>query len=144
MVVVFYVGRFGKGVYFADMVSKSSNYCFATPSSPEGLLLLCEVAIGKTIDYLGSEYAADKHVKEDKRGDSAKGCGATAPDPNDVREVVLDGGRTKLKAFTGKPTKTNVKGSLLYNEYIVYDVQQIKMRYLVKVKFDFRKRSYAF
>ena len=37
---------FGKGVYFADMVSKSANYCRTTPSEPVGLLLLCEVALG--------------------------------------------------------------------------------------------------
>jgi poly [ADP-ribose] polymerase len=29
---------FGKGVYFADMVSKSAQYCFATPANPHGLL----------------------------------------------------------------------------------------------------------
>ena len=37
---------FGKGIYFADMVSKSANYCFASHSNPRGLLLLCEVALG--------------------------------------------------------------------------------------------------
>ena len=37
---------FGKGVYFADMVSKSANYCFTSRSNPVGLLLLCEVALG--------------------------------------------------------------------------------------------------
>lgn len=46
---------FGKGVYFADMVSKSANYCCTTVGSPTGLLLLCEVALGnvcKTKTYL--------------------------------------------------------------------------------------------
>ena len=37
---------FGKGIYFADMVSKSANYCFATPDNSRGLLLLGEVALG--------------------------------------------------------------------------------------------------
>lgn len=37
---------FGKGVYFADMVSKSANYCCTNVKSPTGLLLLCEVALG--------------------------------------------------------------------------------------------------
>ena len=32
---------FGKGVYFADMVSKSANYCFTNPGSNTGLMLLC-------------------------------------------------------------------------------------------------------
>lgn len=36
---------FGKGIYFADMVSKSANYCHAYNS--DGLLLLCEVALGE-------------------------------------------------------------------------------------------------
>lgn len=27
--------------------------------------------------------------------------------------------------------------SLLYNEYVVYNVDQVRLRYLVKVKFDY-------
>lgn len=34
---------FGKGVYFADMFSKSANYCYATRTAKDGVLLLCEV-----------------------------------------------------------------------------------------------------
>ncbi|GFR14956.1 hypothetical protein TNCT_320741 [Trichonephila clavata] len=29
-------------------------------------------------------------------------------------------------------------GSLHYNEYIVYDVQQVKMKYLIRIKFNFK------
>lgn len=35
---------FGKGVYFADVSSKSANYCCATKKKNEGLLLMCEVS----------------------------------------------------------------------------------------------------
>lgn len=34
---------FGKGVYFADMFSKSANYCYANSAATSGVLLLCEV-----------------------------------------------------------------------------------------------------
>jgi hypothetical protein len=34
---------FGKGVYFADMFSKSANYCYSTHAAKAGVLLLCEV-----------------------------------------------------------------------------------------------------
>ena len=45
--VMFQTGyMFGKGVYFADMVSKSANYCRVSKSEPVGLLMLCEVALG--------------------------------------------------------------------------------------------------
>lgn len=37
---------FGKGIYFADMVSKSANYCCTSNCNPTGLMLLCEVALG--------------------------------------------------------------------------------------------------
>lgn len=32
---------FGKGVYFADMVTKSANYCFTNQMANTGLMLLC-------------------------------------------------------------------------------------------------------
>ena len=47
---------FGKGVYFADMVSKSANYCFAGRSNPTGLMILCEVAVGNTHDLKQSSF----------------------------------------------------------------------------------------
>lgn len=36
---------FGKGVYFADMVSKSANYCCTHSGDPVGVLLLSEVLL---------------------------------------------------------------------------------------------------
>lgn len=47
---------FGKGVYFADMVSKSANYCFHTPDKPVGLLLLCEVGLGHALELTAAKY----------------------------------------------------------------------------------------
>lgn len=38
---------FGKGIYFADMVSKSANYCCTNSTNPTGLMLLCDVALGE-------------------------------------------------------------------------------------------------
>ncbi|XP_011853365.1 PREDICTED: poly [ADP-ribose] polymerase 1 [Mandrillus leucophaeus] len=37
---------FGKGIYFADMVSKSANYCHTSQGDPIGLIVLGEVALG--------------------------------------------------------------------------------------------------
>ena len=37
---------FGKGIYFAEMISKSANYCCANAEDPYGYLLLCDVALG--------------------------------------------------------------------------------------------------
>ena len=50
---------FGKGIYFADIVSKSANYCKPKQQS-EGLLMLCEVALGNMNDKFGVDYNAHK------------------------------------------------------------------------------------
>ena len=34
-------------MYFADLVSKSAQYCFVDKTNPVGLLLLSEVALGE-------------------------------------------------------------------------------------------------
>ena len=47
---------FGKGVYFADMVSKSANYCQTTRTNNTGLLLLCDVALGNMYDRNAADY----------------------------------------------------------------------------------------
>ena len=42
---------FGKGVYFADMSSKSANYCFASKQKDVGYLMLCEVSRSRGRQY---------------------------------------------------------------------------------------------
>ncbi|KAD3338172.1 hypothetical protein E3N88_33693 [Mikania micrantha] len=116
---------FGKGVYFADMFSKSANYCFATQQSSSGVLLLCEVvALGEMAELLTANYDADK-LPPGKL--STKGVGTTAPDMSEI-ETLEDGVVVPL----GRPKKQlSSKASLLYNEYIAYNVDQIRMRYVV-------------
>ena len=63
--------------------------------------------------------------------------GKSTPDKNDW--VTLENGCVvPIGKMVNTVTKTEASSySLLYNEYIVYDVSQIKMRYLVKVEFDY-------
>ncbi|CAN6684492.1 unnamed protein product [Malus baccata var. baccata] len=41
---------FGKGIYFADLVSKSAQYCYTDKKNPVGLMLLSEVALGEVYE----------------------------------------------------------------------------------------------
>jgi poly [ADP-ribose] polymerase len=62
------------------------------------------------------------------------GLGMTAPDPNGKAELP-DG----VVVPKGTPVPTNVpRTSLLYNEYIVYDVAQVLIRYLVEAEFVYQ------
>ena len=63
---------FGKGVYFADIASKSVQYTWANASGGIGLMLLCKVALGNPnklshADYNAANLPAGTH--------STKGCG---------------------------------------------------------------------
>lgn len=121
---------FGKGVYFADMVSKSANYCRTTPSNNVGLMMLCEVALGNMHELT----AASCISKPPKGKHSVKGCGKTGPDPS--ADVTLEDGTI---VPVGQGCNTNAtNSSLLYNEYIVYDVGQINIKYLLKLNFKFK------
>lgn len=122
---------FGKGVYFADMSSKSANYCFTSPENNTGILILCEVAIGTPnekmhADYLASNLPDGKH--------STKGVGKTAPKAENFQ--MLDGAIVPM----GPGLQSDALGSsLLYNEFIVYDIKQIKIKYLLRVIFHYRR-----
>ncbi|KAK9945695.1 hypothetical protein M0R45_011194 [Rubus argutus] len=123
---------FGKGIYFADMFSKSANYCYANNASKAGVLLLCEVALGDMAELLTAKYDADK-LPEGKL--STKGVGGTEPDLSKA-QLLEDGVMVPL----GKPKENPCrKGDLLYNEYIDYNVDQIRMRYVVQVNFNFKR-----
>ncbi|XP_061587028.1 poly [ADP-ribose] polymerase 2 [Cololabis saira] len=123
---------FGKGIYFADMASKSANYCFANQSNHVGLLLLCEVALGDSNELLQADYDAN-NLPEGKH--STKGLGRTGPDPKNA--VTLDG----MTVPMGPGVKTGVGNSnaysLLYNEYIVYNPAQTRMKYLLRIQFKY-------
>lgn len=123
---------FGKGIYFADMVSKSANYCCTTAQNNVGLMLLSEVALGDMHELTNASFVeklpAGKH--------STKGVGKTSPDPGQAH-TRSDGVVIPL----GTPVdNTKLRSSLLYNEYIVYDVAQANVQYLLKLKFNYQRR----
>uniref|UniRef100_A0ABI7WKW3 Poly [ADP-ribose] polymerase n=2 Tax=Felis catus TaxID=9685 RepID=A0ABI7WKW3_FELCA len=120
---------FGKGIYFADMVSKSANYCHTSQGDPIGLILLGEVALGNMYEL---KHAA--HISKLPKGKhSVKGLGKTTPDPS--ASITMDG--VEVPLGTGIPSGVN-DTCLLYNEYIVYDVAQVNLKYLLKLKFNFK------
>ncbi|XP_055386145.1 poly [ADP-ribose] polymerase [Condylostylus longicornis] len=121
---------FGKGIYFADMSSKSANYCFTSKQNNVGLMLLSEVALGDMYELTNANYITNLP----KNKHSCKGVGRTHPNPKEsiFRE---DGVEIPL----GKPiTDDKLKSSLLYNEYIVYDVAQVNVQYLLKLSFNYK------
>ncbi|KUI59802.1 Poly [ADP-ribose] polymerase 2 [Cytospora mali] len=128
---------FAKGVYLADVSTKSANYCHSDISGGTALLLLCEAELGRPMQELTH---ADSHADKKARAMGASstwGQGIRGPSawkdascvhPSLEGVIMPD---TKL----GSVDVTGVPGAYLqYNEYICYDVAQVRLRYLLKVK----------
>lgn len=113
------------------MVTKSANYCGTTNSNNTGLMLLCEVALGDTYELNKAKYI--KQLPNDKH--SVKGLGRTYPDPKEAHKLDND-----VIVPIGNPIEDpKLSSDLLYNEYIVYDVSQVNIKYLFKMKFNYRR-----
>jgi len=137
---------FGKGVYFADMVSKSANYCMGSSANPTCVLTLCDVALGQQYERLTAEYEAAERTQAAKKH-SCWGVGKTAPAASGTRTLAsgaqvpmgkggpnqyLEDNVERLKAAEGVRAP-----GLMYNEFIVYDTAQVEMKYVVVFDMDF-------
>jgi poly [ADP-ribose] polymerase len=70
---------FGKGVYMADISSKSAQYCMAGMSGGTGLLLLCEAELGKPMYEIPSGDSNAQEQAKKHNAISTLGVGRTAP-----------------------------------------------------------------
>ncbi|CAG9944454.1 unnamed protein product [Clonostachys rosea f. rosea IK726] len=127
---------FGKGIYLADMSSKSAGYCCSYISNGHILLLLCEAELGNPMQTLTqASYQAGETAKQNGMV-STWGQGSTGPskwvDAGTVHESLKG---IKMPDPDVKAGPTNVQNAgLYYNEYICYDVAQVRLRYLFRVK----------
>ncbi|RYP79322.1 hypothetical protein DL769_003003 [Monosporascus sp. CRB-8-3] len=127
---------FGKGIYLADMSSKSANYCVPYISNGHALLLLCEAELGKPMqEFTDANYNAGEDAKG-KGMWSTWGKGMTGPskwkDAACVHESLKG---VMMPDTTVQPGPTGVPNAYLqYNEYICYDVSQVRLRYLLRVR----------
>lgn len=122
---------FGKGIYFADMISKSANYCNTTFGNTTGLLLLCEVALGLMYERTQADFITALPYGFH----STFGRGRNVPDPHDF--CMAPG---NVLVPYGKPIKVDPfrQLTLAHNEYVVYNPAQIKTRYLLRVNFIYK------
>jgi ankyrin repeat protein/predicted DNA-binding WGR domain protein len=112
---------FGKGVYFSDSFAKAQNYCEGSVR----IVLLCEVALGN-MEML---YTARSMNQPSTGYDSVMGVGQNTPDPN--QDVVIPNGMViPLGPLVKRHNPDNLV-TLNCNEFVVYNEDQVKIRYMV-------------
>lgn len=117
---------FNKGIYFADIISKSANYCNTNYQDNIGLMMLCEVALGasRPMTHADKKLTGIPNAKEQ----SVKAYGTYYP----ASFCYLDG----VKVKTGSICSAKAQ-PLFYNEYVIYDPSQIRIKYICKMKFNY-------
>jgi len=118
---------FGAGTYFSNMFSKSLGYTRYDSSNKYACLSLSEVALGTQHMCTRAEYDIDGKKLEHLGCHSTYGMGKTTVDTKykfDDRIVVP----------CGDICGTNIDTTLLYDEFIVYNVEQICQKYVIIVK----------
>lgn len=93
--------RLGKGIYLADMISKSVPYCYASASNNTLCIMICEAACGEFNEKLYDDFNASK-LPSGKH--CTKALGRVAP-PLDSYELAEPG----VKVPVGKPINTEHK-----------------------------------
>ena len=201
--------KLGKGIYFSDTASKSTNFCYSSVGNDVGFLILCTVDLGTPLEKMSRDFEINQgNLPKGKK--SVKGIGRITPklevvaDLNELDEEKckedpppppieeglnqdgIEGTENKplveensekkeeshekkeenhakieiheknehenkeneqkeqkemryLKIPSGELQPSDCKDStFLYNEYVVFDEKQVKVRYLVKLKFNYK------
>lgn len=116
---------FGAGIYFADRITKSSNYS----DQDATFLLLCEVGLGKVYSCKQSH----NHWTTAPEGfDSVKANGTYVPDWTDNDKYF---GSLIPLGKTARCTKYT-SHAVNFNEFIVFDPKRIIIRFLVEVNVE--------
>ncbi|KAI1456862.1 PARP-domain-containing protein [Annulohypoxylon moriforme] len=125
---------FGKGVYLADASSKSANYCYPRVSNGHALLLLCEAELGSLVQAAVGAAPLAAFTAQKSGFLSTWGQGQNGP------RAWKDGGyiHPSLTGVQVPDTQgmhpTGAPSVLMYNEYICYNVAQVRLRYLFRVR----------
>jgi poly [ADP-ribose] polymerase len=117
---------FGKGIYTANSCTKSLGYMH-TNANRQGIMLLCEIALGKCCIRKQSHHVNDL---PNQHYQSTWGLGRQTTDGSE-KKTIDDG----LTVPMGRLIPSNFSGvSLEYDEFIVYDIRQCRIRYAVMIE----------
>ncbi|TYJ09439.1 hypothetical protein E1A91_A11G141700v1 [Gossypium mustelinum] len=131
-----FVGILSQGLRIAPPEAPATGYMVLLHflyyrKNPVGLMLLSEVALGEVYELTKAKYIE----KLPKGKHSTKGLGKKVPKRSDFVKWKDD-----IIVPCGKPVPSSVKESeLMYNEYIVYNTSQVKMQFLLKVRFHHKR-----
>ncbi|KAL0369535.1 UNVERIFIED_CONTAM: protein ADP-ribosyltransferase PARP3 [Sesamum angustifolium] len=127
---------FGKAIVCSDAAAEAARYGFTAVDRPEGFLVLAVASLGEQVTELTSPPENSTSLEEKKLG--VVGLGRKKTDESEHFTWKDD-----IKVPCGKLIPSEHEESQLeYNEYAVYDPQQVSICFLVAVKFEEKDVEY--
>ena len=134
---------FGKGIYLADMFAKSIDYCDEVTIDKKrySYILLCEAALGEIYECEINNYKETNSFLNEGFN-SLKSKSANGPDLNKIF-VCNNGIKIPLGNIisyknennnNNKPFGFNNNNITMKPEYIVYNTDQVKIRYIIQIE----------
>ncbi|EPS73841.1 hypothetical protein M569_00904, partial [Genlisea aurea] len=121
---------FGKAIVCSDAAAEAARYGFTAVDRPEGFLVLAVASLGESVIELSHPPEDPKQLEEKKQ--AVIGRGKKKTDESEHFTWTDD-----IKVPCGKIIPSNYKDSSLeYNEYAVYNPQQVCIKFLVAVKLE--------
>ncbi|KAK9726991.1 hypothetical protein RND81_05G250700 [Saponaria officinalis] len=122
---------FGRAIVCSDAAAEAARYGFTAVDRPEGFLVLAVASLGDEIIEVGSPPEDTKSLEERKVG--VKGLGKRKTDESEHFVWKDD---IKVPAGSLVPAEPEQKDTILdFNEYAVYDPNQVRISFLVGVKY---------
>ncbi|KAG9140059.1 hypothetical protein Leryth_010567 [Lithospermum erythrorhizon] len=127
---------FGKAIVCSDTAAEAARYGFTAVDRPEGFLVLSVASLGENFIELNSAPDDTKALEE--KGIGVKGLGKRKTDEKEHFVWKDD-----IKVPCGRLIPSENKDSPLdFNEYAVYNPQQVSLRFLVAVKYEEKDVEY--
>lgn len=120
---------FGQGIYFTDNLTRAIEFSKKPKEIKRGLILVSQVALGEvheTAEALGVDFNG-KSLPLGKQ--SVKAMGKFS---SDETQTLPDGCIIPKGRVKGNLNSANLA---LFNEFVIFDTSQCKMRYLIEIKF---------
>ncbi len=117
---------FGESIYTASACTKSFSYCRTESSNNIGCLGLAIVALGTVGRRVNADYYITPASLKKEKCDSIQGVGRYTAKSH----IVVN----NIKIPTGPLIEQKTNCSLLYDEHMVYNSDQLLLKYLILVK----------
>lgn len=121
---------FGYGIYWTNAITKAYNYCGNDTGDKSIVLGIGEVELGKPLEQFSANYYLSQEYLDNLGRHSTWGKGQSSPGSiTTIDGIQIPNGKLK-KSGSIDPEKN----PLLYDEFVIYNTNQYRFKYLMVVK----------